>query len=88
MPATVKSLEIDRLPREERLALVQEIWDSIVADQHSTLLSEAQRQELARRVAEDDAAPDDVIPWEQVNGERIKRTRLIPCDIQELGHEK
>jgi putative addiction module component (TIGR02574 family) len=30
------------------------------------LLTEAQRRELERRVAEDDANPDDVVPWEQV----------------------
>ncbi len=32
MNASVKSLGIDRLPVEERLALVEEIWDSIAAD--------------------------------------------------------
>ena len=68
MPATVASLGIDLLPREERLALVQEIWDSIAAEP-SALLSEAQKQELGRRVAEDDASPDDVIPWEQVKAD-------------------
>ena len=73
MPATVASLGIDRLPREERLVLVQEIWDSIAAEP-SALLSEAQKQELGRRVAEDNASPDDVIPWEQVRAEaRIRR---------------
>lgn len=73
MPATIKSLGIDQLPREERLALVQEIWDSIAAEQPPPLLSEAQRQELARRVAEDDAAPEDVIPWEQVKARTLSR---------------
>jgi putative addiction module component (TIGR02574 family) len=73
MPATVKSLGIDRLPREERLALVQEIWDTIAAEPQPPLLSEAQRQELARRVAEDKAAPDDVVPWEQVKAQALAR---------------
>lgn len=73
MPATVKSLGIDRLPREEQLALVQEIWDTIAADQQPPMLSEGQRQELARRVAEDDAAPDDVISWEQVKAQTLAR---------------
>lgn len=73
MPATVASLGIDRLPREERLALVQEIWDTIAAEQKPIELSDAQRAELQRRVAEDDAAPDDVIPWDQVKAEALSR---------------
>jgi len=74
MPATIKSLGIDRLPREDRLALVQEIWDSIAAERQP-LLTEAQRQELERRIAEDDAAPEDVIPWEQVKAETLARLK-------------
>jgi putative addiction module component (TIGR02574 family) len=73
MSMTVKSLGIDRLPREQRLALVQEIWDTIAAEQSPPLLSEAQRQELERRVAQDDAAPDEVIPWEQVKAQALAR---------------
>jgi putative addiction module component (TIGR02574 family) len=75
MPATVKSLGIDRLPREERIALVQEIWDTIVAEPSPSLLSDAQREELARRVAEDDASPDDAIPWEQAKAQILARLR-------------
>ena len=30
------------------------------------LLTDKQRRELERRIAEDDANPDDVVPWEQV----------------------
>lgn len=73
MPITAVSLGIDRLPREERLALVQEIWDSIVAEQRPIPLTDAQRTELARRMAEDDASPEDVIPWEQVKAEALSK---------------
>lgn len=73
MSATVASLGIDRLPREERLTLVQEIWDTIAAEQQPIQLNENQRAELARRLAEDDAAPDDVVPWEQVKSETLAR---------------
>lgn len=65
MPATLASLGLDRLPREERLALVQALWDSIAAE-GQPLLSDAQRAELGRRADEDDANPGDVIPWDQV----------------------
>jgi putative addiction module component (TIGR02574 family) len=73
MSPTLESLGIDRLSREERLALVQAIWDTIVAEPHEPLLTDAQRRELERRVAEDDAAPDDVIPWEQVKAQTLSR---------------
>jgi len=63
---TMKELGIDRWSVEERLALMHEIWDSIAAEPGRTHLTDAQRKELERRVAEDDANPDDVIPWEQV----------------------
>jgi len=32
-------------------------------------MTESQRQELERRLAEDDAAPGDVIPWERVKAQ-------------------
>jgi putative addiction module component (TIGR02574 family) len=73
MAATVKSLGIDRLPREERLALVHEIWDTITSE--PPLLTEAQRLEIERRVAEDDASPDDVVPWEQVKAQALARIK-------------
>jgi putative addiction module component (TIGR02574 family) len=75
MSATVKSLGIDRLSREERLALVQEIWDTIAAEQPPPLPTEAQRQELARRVMEDDTTPENVVPWEQVKAQALARLR-------------
>lgn len=73
MLPTVKSLGIDQLTRDERLALVQEIWDTIAGEQASTLLTEEQRTELAIRIAEDDATPDDVVSWEQVKSETLER---------------
>ena len=61
---------------DERLALVQEIWDSILTSGERPKLSEAQLQELRRRAAEDDADPDATIPWEQVKAQI--QTRFMP----------
>lgn len=69
MTPTVKSLGIDRFTREERLSLVQEIWETIAAERPTPPLSVELREELDRRIAEDDANPDDVIPGEQVKRE-------------------
>lgn len=63
MSVSLKSLGIDELSVEERLALVEELWDSIA---EATPLTDAQRAELNRRLAEHQANPDDVIPWEVV----------------------
>src|SRR5918911_360692 len=58
MAPTLQALGIDRLSVEDRIALATAIWDSIAAEPHSPLLTDTQRLELDRRVAEDDAQPD------------------------------
>ena len=73
MNASIKSLGIDRLPVEERLALVEEIWDSIAADSAAIPLTDAQRIELRKRMEEDEAHPHDVTPWEQVKAATLSR---------------
>ena len=75
MSPIAQSLGIDQLSREQRIALVQEIWATIAAEPYQPLLTEAQRRELERRVAEDDASPDDVVPWEQVKAQALSRLR-------------
>ena len=66
MGVSVKTLGIDRLDVDERLALVEEIWATICVDAKAFPLTDAQREELDRRVADDEAFPDDVVPWDEV----------------------
>ena len=66
MNVSVKTLGIDRLNVEDRLALVEEIWATICADTGAFALTDEQRRELDRRVADDEAFPDDVVPWDEV----------------------
>ncbi len=73
MSPTLQALGIDRLSVDERIALVREIWDSIAAEPPSPLLTDAQRQELERRLAEHQADPSAVVPWEQVKAEALAR---------------
>jgi putative addiction module component (TIGR02574 family) len=75
MTPTMKSLGIDQLPRDVRIALVHEIWDSIAAETTTVPLSDAQRAELERRIADEDANPDDVTPWEEVKAEALTRLK-------------
>jgi putative addiction module component (TIGR02574 family) len=63
MSVSLKSLGIEQLSVAERLVLVEELWDSISA---ATPVTDAQRAELDRRLADHEANPDDVISWEEV----------------------
>jgi putative addiction module component (TIGR02574 family) len=73
MPTTMKDLGIDRLSVDERIALAHEIWDSVAAEIERAPLTEAQRNELERRLADHEAHPADVVPWEQIRAEALAR---------------
>lgn len=75
MPPTMQALGIDRLSIEDRLALVKEIWDSISAEVEKLPLTEAERQEIDRRLEAHRANPQAAIPWEQVEAEALARLR-------------
>ncbi len=75
MSPSLEELGINHLSIEERIALAQEILDSVIAERPAPLLSEAKRQELQRRLADHIANPNDVIPWEQIDAEAQARFR-------------
>lgn len=75
MGVSLKSLGIDRLSTEQRLALVEELWDSIAADSEAIPLTAAQRAELDRRLSEIDADPDAGTPWEAIRSQLAARLR-------------
>jgi putative addiction module component (TIGR02574 family) len=58
--------EIASMSVDDRIRLVQAIWDSIAADQAHPDLTEAQKQDLDRRIAELDANPSNVLTWEEI----------------------
>ena len=74
MSPTMKVLGIDRLPASERITLLQDIWDSLVDEQAIPGLTEPQKHELDRRIADLDAHPENVLTWEQIK-ESILRGR-------------
>ncbi len=73
MAPTLQTLGIDRMSVEDRISLATAIWDSIATEPHPPLLTEAQRLELERRLADHAANPDDVVPWEEVKAEALAR---------------
>jgi putative addiction module component (TIGR02574 family) len=66
MPRTIDLDTIQSLSLVERLNVLGEIWDSIDQERHAVELTADLRDELDRRIAEDDASPDEGITWEQV----------------------
>jgi len=66
--------ELFKLSPAERLELVEEIWDSIADDAEALSLTNEQREDLERRLAEADADPTGGSPWEEVR-ERIRQRR-------------
>ena len=73
MAIKMRDLGIDRLGVEERLEPMHEIWDSIAAEPGRTHLTAAQQRELERRLAEHEANPEDVVPWEEVKAQALAR---------------
>ena len=66
--------EILELPVDERIRLVELIWDSIAAVPESVPMSDELKAELDRRLAEFEADPESGIPWDEVR-ERIVQGR-------------
>ena len=70
--------EVETWPVEDRIRLINELWDRLLDQGHEPELSEEQKAELDLRLAEDDADPDDVVSWEEAKRDRSSRTG--PCD--------
>jgi len=73
MTPAFRDLHLDRLGLEERLALAQELWDSVADELQRQPLTPAQRAELERRLADAEAHPERGIPWETVRAEARAR---------------
>jgi len=67
--------EIATLSVDERLYLVEAIWDSIGIEPDELELTEPQRAELARRLAAHEEAPESLVPWGEVKGRALSRAR-------------
>jgi putative addiction module component (TIGR02574 family) len=74
MPLSVDLSGIKAMSVPERILVVEEIWDSIAAEQDSIPLTAAQRDELDRRLDAFDASPDEGSTWQEVKS-RIQRQK-------------
>ncbi|MDD2701568.1 MAG: addiction module protein [Sideroxydans sp.] len=73
MGQALHALGIDSMSVEDRIALVKDIWDSVAIDAGLQLPSPAEQAELDRRLAEDDANPEDTVSWETIKAEAQAR---------------
>ena len=63
---SVGTIDITSLSSEERLRLLEELWESLSATPEAIPLTTAQREELDRRLDELDQEGPSGIPWEDV----------------------
>ena len=74
MTDTHRSFDYSHLSSAERILLVQEIWDSLANDPQAFPLTQAQQQELERRLAASDRGELAYAPWEDVKRWLLNRT--------------
>lgn len=68
------NVDIASLSPQERLELIEELWDSLAADSGSVPITDAQRAELDSRLHEIDAGDTAGIPWNEVVSRILDRS--------------
>ncbi|HKA44840.1 MAG TPA: addiction module protein [Burkholderiales bacterium] len=71
----MSAIDIAKLSPEERLELLEQLWDSLSENPEAIPLTEAQQEELDRRLDDLDREGPVGIPWNEVLT-RIRSRRL------------
>jgi putative addiction module component (TIGR02574 family) len=74
MDVTEVMEEVGNWPVEERLRLIEEVWDSLSKLPEEIVLSEAHEQDLQRRLDAYRENPKTGSPWEEVEA-RLRANR-------------
>jgi putative addiction module component (TIGR02574 family) len=61
-------------PVDDRLRLIEEVWDQLADEGYEPELSDELKAKLDRRLAALDANPQNVTTWEAIT-ERVRRPR-------------
>ena len=72
---SLPSIDIENLTTDERLRLLEDVWESLRRRPAEVPLTEAQREELDRRLDELDHEGPVGIPWEEVERRIAGRQR-------------
>jgi putative addiction module component (TIGR02574 family) len=67
--------EILELSVAEKIQIVEDIWDSIRRNPEELPLSEAEKRELDKRLADYEQNPDDGIEWETLKKNILQSRR-------------
>lgn len=63
--------EVDEWPVEDRMRLIEAVWDSLESTPGAARLTPAQEQDLRQRIEESRSNPKAGSPWEEVKA-RLK----------------
>jgi putative addiction module component (TIGR02574 family) len=74
MDVTTVLREVNSWPAEDRIRLIETVWDQLVSEGVEPDITDAQRAELDRRMAEMEADPGKAIRWEGVEA-HLRRSR-------------
>lgn len=69
------AIDIDSLNPDERLRMIEELWDSLNDRPGTVPVTNAQREELDRRLDDLERTGPTGIPWDEVQ-KRIRGRRL------------
>jgi len=67
--------EVESWPVDERIRLVQDVWDRLADHGDEPELTLEMKTELDRRIEELDRDPDVGVPWEEVKARVLGRLR-------------
>ncbi len=67
--------EVRNWTAQERLRLIEEVWDDLSDDEQPTELSEELKQLLDHRIEKLERNPDAVVAWEVIEARALRRYR-------------
>ena len=70
---TALTNEALRLPPQERLKLIEEVWDSLSAEPSSFPVSAGEMEELERRRKRYRSDPQSLIDWQEMKARILRR---------------
>jgi putative addiction module component (TIGR02574 family) len=73
MKPSLKALGIDRLSIEERIQLVEDLWDDIAASTEAMDIPQSHKDLLDQRLAAHEADPQAGSTWEEVKARISER---------------
>jgi len=71
MAKPLTQMNIQELSVSDRIRMAEELWDSVLEDQASIEVTDAQKKVLEQRIKSYSSTPSEGLTWEEVN-DRLK----------------